>query len=370
MAGKSVADARVKQREDAKSARGSASVSANTTASVAEAHFSALTSLSTSPISSVIDARVLPSMTAADISEYEVSLSMDERPLYASVDWRKDCRTEVAFEATIPTALPSSTRYSCVDPNHPYLSDSCASIHISYEHTDFISLKPLQSPRVVRGLGGSSVSAVGIGTIKIKLSKGSYLVLEPALFIPTSTVRLMSVALLAKAGFITTFDYPRAEIRNKWAGNAVVATGEVIPSHNVYKLNHLTITHHVSSVLPSEDRVFLSQSACIPTLNTWHRRLGHVNNQSILDMAKKGLANGMPIDLSNHLPVCQCCILGKQRRSVVPKVRQGPNSDRPFQKVYIDLCGPHLLSPSKNQYSVDIIDDYSGYLCKDKGCGI
>ena len=171
----------------------------------------------------------------------------------------------------------------------------------------------------------------------------------------------MSVALLVKAGFITTLNYPRAEIRNKRAGNAVVATGEVIPSHNVYKLNHLTITHHVSSVLPSEDCAFLSQSARVPTLDTWHRRLGHVNNQSILDMAKKGLADGMPIDLSNHLPVCQCCILGKQRRSVVPKVRQGPKSDRPLRKVYIDLCGPHLLSPSKNQYSVNIIDDYSGY---------
>ena len=171
MAGKSVADARAKQREDAKSARGSASVSANATASVAEAHFSALTLLSTSPISSVIDARVLPSMTAANISEYEVSLSMDERPLYASVDWRKDCWTEVAFEATIPTTLPSSTRYSHIDPNHPYLFDSCVSIHISYECTNFISLKPLQSPRVIRGLGGCSVSAV-IGTLRAGGARG------------------------------------------------------------------------------------------------------------------------------------------------------------------------------------------------------
>ena len=62
MAGKSVADARAKQRKDTKSARGSASVPANATASVAEAHFSALTSLSTSPISSVIDLSLHSSM--------------------------------------------------------------------------------------------------------------------------------------------------------------------------------------------------------------------------------------------------------------------------------------------------------------------
>ena len=77
-------------------------------------------------------------------------------------------------------------------------------------------------------------------------------------------------------------------------------------------------------------------------------------------MARKGLADGIPIDLSNHLPVCQCCILRKQR-STVPKVRQGSKSDHPLHKVYINLCGPHVLTSSKNQYSVDIIDDYSGY---------
>lgn len=56
MARKSVAEARVKQCKDAKIAKGSTAVSANTTAAVAEAHFIALTSLSTSPISSIIDA--------------------------------------------------------------------------------------------------------------------------------------------------------------------------------------------------------------------------------------------------------------------------------------------------------------------------
>lgn len=154
-------------------------------------------------------------MTAADVSEYKASLSLDEHPLYTSMDSRKDFQSDVAFEATIPNPLPLSAKYSCIDPEHPYLLDLCASIHILYERIDFISLKPLQSPCLIHGLGGSSVNTVGIGTINIKVLKGSYLLLEPALFIPTSTVQLVSVALLAKTGFITTFDYPCAEICNK-----------------------------------------------------------------------------------------------------------------------------------------------------------
>ena len=78
MAGKTVAEAQAKQCEDAKIAKGSSSASAGNSAAVAEAHFSALTSLSTSPISSIIDACILPTMTAADLSEYEVSLSLDD----------------------------------------------------------------------------------------------------------------------------------------------------------------------------------------------------------------------------------------------------------------------------------------------------
>ena len=359
MAGKTVGEARAKYKEDQK-----AKSNPTPSVAVAEAHFSTLTALSTSPITSIIDAQIHSSMMAADISEYEASLLLEDPTPYAAVDWRSACRGDIGFEAIVASPLPSAQRISQVGPDSPYLSDSCASIHISCERSDFISLRPLSTPRSVRGLGGSTVEATGIGAIKIKVSKGSFMLLEPALFIPTSMVRLVSVALLAKAGFVTSFDFPHSEIRNTCAGNMLIATGEIILGRNVYKLNHLSIVHpstKSSNHTPSEDHAYLSQSARIPSLDTWHRRLGHVNNQAILDMATKGLAVGMPVDLSIHLPVCTCCILGKQKRNVVPKVCEGPKSDRPLKKVYIDLCGPHLLSSSKNKYSVDIIDDYSGF---------
>ena len=90
------------------------------------------------------------------------------------------------------------------------------------------------------------------------------MLLEPALFIPTSTVRLVSVALLVKAGFVTSFDFPHSEIQDKHEGNKLIATGEIIPGQNVYKLNHLSIVHPSSKsavLAPSEDCAYLSQSA-------------------------------------------------------------------------------------------------------------
>lgn len=59
----------------------------------------------------------------------------------------------------------------------------------------FISLWPLVTPQSVHGLGGSTVQATGIGVIKV--AKGSFMLLEPALFILTSTVRCFA----GKGGF-------------------------------------------------------------------------------------------------------------------------------------------------------------------------
>ena len=41
------------------------------------------------------------------------------------------------------------------------------------------------------------------------------------------------VALLAKVGFVTLFDFLHSEVHNKKARNALVATGKVIPGHNI-----------------------------------------------------------------------------------------------------------------------------------------
>lgn len=60
MAGKTIAEARIKQRDDAKAAKAGKATPAGA---------ASLTALATSPVSSIIDARILPSMSAAEISE-------------------------------------------------------------------------------------------------------------------------------------------------------------------------------------------------------------------------------------------------------------------------------------------------------------
>jgi len=56
----------------------------------------------------------------------------------------------------------------------------------------------------------------------------------------------------------------------------------------------------------------------IPDLETWHKRLGHISYDAVIQMAKKQLTTGMPINMSTLPPLCEPCILGKQAKVAMP----------------------------------------------------
>ncbi|CCM06782.1 uncharacterized protein FIBRA_09081 [Fibroporia radiculosa] len=79
-------------------------------------------------------------------------------------------------------------------------------------------------------------------------------------------------------------------------------------------------------------------------------------------MSSAGLLPGMPINFSTALPKCDSCLLGKQMRSTVPKVRQGVHLSERLGLVYVDLMGPaNVKSLSGNLYALHIIDDFTSY---------
>jgi len=101
----------------------------------------------------------------------------------------------------------------------------------------------------------------------------------------------------------------------------------------------------------------------MPDLETWHRRLGHCSTCTIIDMARQGTVEGMPIDLSSAPVTCDHCILGKQTRSHVPKMREGHRATTRLERVFIDLCGlMPCVSKYGHLYSINVIDDFSSYV--------
>ncbi|KAI5312848.1 hypothetical protein L3X38_042022 [Prunus dulcis] len=94
------------------------------------------------------------------------------------------------------------------------------------------------------------------------------------------------------------------------------------------------------------------------SLQTWHKRLGHLNDQSIKMLANQDMVHGLP-SLEKDLAVCEGCKLGKQHRDSFP-AESTWRAQSPLELVHTDICGPmQIASMSENRYFLLFIDDYT-----------
>ncbi|KAL7277877.1 hypothetical protein ACG7TL_008824 [Trametes sanguinea] len=243
----------------------------------------------------------LSSADAAGDTSYESFLAL-VTPLRVSLDWGD-------------TAL-----LACSAGTEPFK----ASTHLSPTHKDFTMLASI-APRGIRSVNGSLIYTTGIGTIHLNVGSGKQLILENVLYVPQATVHLISV---------------RALRRPPWL------PGRHSPGSPLFALSGSSSLHVDSNHL----------TARVPTLETWHQHLSHANYSTTH-------ANGTPAArLSEAPPKCDACILGKQTRSSVPKVREGARSTVCGKLFFIDPAGDQCTrSASGNIAPLNIIDNYSSY---------
>nr|GFB67727.1 hypothetical protein [Tanacetum cinerariifolium] len=93
----------------------------------------------------------------------------------------------------------------------------------------------------------------------------------------------------------------------------------------------------------------------------WHRRLSHLNFDTINLLSKYDIVVGLPKlkFIKDHL--CSSCELGKaKRKSFYNKLT--PSLKRWLQLLHMDLCGPmRVASINRKRYVLVIGDDYSRY---------
>lgn len=174
--------------------------------------------------------------------------------------------------------------------------------------------------------------------------------LENALYIPNSTVRLISISALAIGMRATiTFSWTGVTILDESSGT-LLAAGPLIPGQRLYTLElQSAFNEHALTAMPNP--IYL---------DTWHWRLGHANYQVVATMAHAGLLPGTPSASLLAQPKCDVCILGKQMKTLVCKVRkEGRRAVERLQIVWIDLAGPmSVQSRTGNKYTMDIVDDF------------
>jgi hypothetical protein len=291
------------------------------------------------------------STASTETIEYEGWLVFEEEP-QATIDWSTHTKPSDIAAISEISPIQQTNRAPVSFEDLPFYVDTGATVHISPERSDFLTLRPI-SARAVKGVGGSSITAIGIGDIKLRIACGAHIILQNALYIPNATVRLISVSTLARNNkAVAHFDENSCWITNK-STNAVIAHGALLANKNLYSLSLLSA---------QAEHALTTQHT--PDLETLHRRLGHANYQTLRDMVSNRMIQGMPKSLpsGDPIPKGEFCVLGKQTKTPVPKLRKegvGHRATRKLEKVWVDLSGPHIRSRTGNKYVMDIVDDYT-----------
>jgi transposase InsO family protein len=267
-------------------------------------------------------------------------------PIFALEAWLAKEDPHISIDWNTPMALNTETG------TYKLFTDTGTNVYISPCREDFTTFTPI-APRAIKGFQGSSINALGIGTIVTdKLTQ------ELALYVPDVSVRLLSVLRVCQANNYTFhFDNKSAWITD--ASTTVVCSGSVHPSRNLYRLHTrpISLAPNVLSVVPSYAN---TASISARDLRHWHLCLGHAHHQAVADLFTNDHADGMDLDPSIPAPACDTCVLGKQARTNVPRVREGRPTTRILERVHIDLSGRIATKlRSGNEYTFDIVDAHS-----------
>ncbi|GKE91660.1 retrovirus-related pol polyprotein from transposon TNT 1-94, partial [Tanacetum coccineum] len=93
----------------------------------------------------------------------------------------------------------------------------------------------------------------------------------------------------------------------------------------------------------------------------WHRRLSHLNFDTINLLSKNNIVTSLPKLKFIKDYLCSFCKLGKAKRKSF-HIKTTPSSKRRLQLLHMDLCGPmRIESINGKKYVLVIIDDYSIY---------
>ena len=191
---------------------------------------------------SSIDPLVWDSLCTADIDEFahiaEYSWLASQDSHHASIDWHERRRDIGDLDLAAITAAPlpaPSWLTSLSSELSPFLLDSACTTHISPDRSNFMTLHPIAN-QTVTGVGGSSIQALGIGTVKLIVAKGSSLLLENVLFIPSSTVQLISIGCITESLQCTVmFNTSTVTLKNR--SGSLFATGTHLPIRKLYHLD-------------------------------------------------------------------------------------------------------------------------------------
>ena len=206
-----------------------------------------------------------------------------------------------------------------------WIIDSGASSHMCNEQSNFKEFVQLQSTEKVALGDGSTLDVKGEGTIDMEmiLQDGTrrVCVLNNVLYVPNLAYNLVSVSRATDAGKTVDFDDSACEFRNE--EDEVIAFG-----------SRRGTLYFLKCTVKSRECANVTQEN---TKRLWHRRFGHLCEQSMMNLVKNDLVSKLNCDLLGEVGTCEACVGGKQCKSSFRSSESVTST--PLELVHSDLCG-------------------------------
>lgn len=234
--------------------------------------------------------------------------------------------------------------FNCLDISHEWCLDSGCTSHMSSNKEGFTTMKKIDKNLCLANGEMSKITAVGDVRIKVvgDRQEESFIVRD-VMYVKDLRTNLLSISKLADKGYKVKFNKDHALILKE---NKVMCKAE--RRGNLYFLKQTSDVANSAVVKPND-------------MDTWHQRLGHLNESDLKLLAGKKGAHGINIRRGHQLSQCKVCLSEKQTRERFESGRENRTSEM-LEVVHSDVCGPMKVnSHSNSRYFVTFIDDYSRY---------
>ena len=165
------------------------------------------------------------------------------------------------------------------------------------------------------------------------------------LYVPELAYNLVSVSRATEAGKTVQFNSSGCKLLNE-KGKAIAFAEK----HG--SLFHLKVNRESQGSINAVQRQNKE--------NLWHRRFGHLNEQSMQKLVRKELVSHLDYNTFNEVGFCEACVGGKQcKNSFEPSKTE---TSMPLELVHSDVCGKMGQKSRGAEYFLTLLDDKTYYM--------
>ncbi|GAB0098710.1 uncharacterized protein DMENIID0001_144840 [Sergentomyia squamirostris] len=247
------------------------------------------------------------------------------------------------------------------DSSQDWWIDNGATQHVTNSPNFFSEYKVLSSPQVLLTAGNQSLTALGIGVIKVSSTVGVggkilETTLNNVLYVPGISRNLFSVLAAQDRN-------PNSIFKSTATKCSLVINGRVF-LNGIRESNGFLFKALLKPIVPERSAYVNAVETGEGLLQMYHERMGHQNKAHV----KKVLETEMGIKgTKGEDLVCEPCIYGKMHRKPFGSRRKVTTAG---ELVSADVCGPFDASFQGKKYLVIFKDSYTkfrhGFAVKEK----